>query len=79
MKYYRQKTRDINTYYRKETKCLTCRNCFGGCSWSFEFIPVDGWKAIKTHIPSNGEYAESYKVIECPEYIPDKKCKNRSF
>lgn len=73
MKYYRRKERDINTYHRKDTKCWTCQNCFGGCSWSRDFIPVDGWKAEKTFIPSNEQYAESYKVIECPKYRKDKR------
>lgn len=51
------------------TKCWTCKNaCNGGCSWSMDFIPVNGWKAEKTFIPSNGEFAESYHVISCPEY-----------
>ena len=71
MKHYRRKKRDINTYYRKESKCWSCSNCYSGCSWSCDFIPVNGWKAEKTYISSNGEYAESYKVIECPEYMED--------
>lgn len=70
---YKRKKRDPETYYRKETKCWTCQNCYGGCSWSREFEPVKGWKAIETNIPANGEMAASYKVIECPEYIPDRR------
>ena len=73
MRYYRKKKRDINTYYRKDTKCWHCKNCYGGCSWSREFKPVNGWTAKKTFIPSNNEYAESYKVIECPEFINDRR------
>lgn len=69
MKYYRKK-REYNVDYTKEEyqPCWTCRNACGGCSWSREFQPVEGWTAEKTSIPSNGEYAESYKIIHCPEY-----------
>lgn len=73
MKYYRNKKRDVSSYRRKETLCWDCKRCFGGCSWSREFIPVNGWIAEKTHIPSNGEYAASYKVIDCPEYRKDER------
>jgi hypothetical protein len=63
-----------NIDYSKETftKCWTCRNACGGCSWSREFKPVKGWDAVKTYLPTNGEHAESYHVINCPEYKPDR-------
>ena len=73
MKYYRRKDRAANTYYSKNQPCWTCKNCYGGCSWAREFKPVDDWKAITTYIPENGEHAESYKIIYCPEYIEDKR------
>ena len=68
MKYERRKKRAANTYYSKYQPCWTCKNCYGGCNWSREFKPVEGWKAIKTYIPNNEEHAESYKIIYCPEY-----------
>lgn len=71
MKYYRRKERAANTYYSKYQPCWTCKNCYDGCSWSREFKPVDGWKAIKTYIQDNDNYADSYKIIYCPEYIED--------
>ena len=74
MKYYRKK--QIKTDYTKEefTKCWTCQNaCNNGCSWSRSFKPVEGWKAEKTYIESNGIFAESYNVIECPKYIEDRR------
>lgn len=71
MKYYRRKERAADTYYSKDQLCWTCKNCFGGCAWSREFKPVNGWTAEKTYIPSNEEYAESYHIIKCPEYIHD--------
>ena len=48
--------------------CWTCQNSCGGCNWSREFKPVDGWEAEKTILISNGEYADSYRIISCPEY-----------
>ena len=70
-KYYRRKQRDLSTYARKTSLCWDCKNCYGGCCWSQSFEPVPGWDAVKTNIPSNGEFAESYKVINCPEFIRD--------
>ena len=47
----------------KVTLCWVCQNCFGGCSWSSEYIPVEGWKAKKT--------PTSYLVLSCPEFLPE--------
>ena len=63
MKYYRRKKRAANTYYSKKQPCWNCKNCYGGCKWSRDFEPVPGWIAAKTFIESNGEYADSYKII----------------
>lgn len=70
MKYYRKKERAAVDYTESKFQpCWTCQNaCNGGCSWSREFKPVDGWKAIPTYIQENGEHANSYKIIYCPEY-----------
>lgn len=54
----------------KETKCWSCKNANGKCSWSKNFQPVEGWTAIKTIIPSDNE--ESYLVYKCPNYVLDK-------
>jgi hypothetical protein len=52
--------------------CWTCQNACGGCSWSSELKPVKGWKAKPTRIKCEfGRYRKSYKIIFCPEYIPD--------
>lgn len=48
MKYY--KKNHIETNYNNEefSRCWTCKKaCNSGCSWSRDFIPVDGWKAEK--------------------------------
>lgn len=51
----------------KEALCWTCQNACGGCSWSRNLIPVEGWKAKEI---KNASYSviKSYKVIECPEF-----------
>lgn len=51
------------------TICWECKNALGGCSWSKNFKPVNGWEAEKTYLRSNHKIGgESYKVINCPEY-----------
>ena len=54
---------------RRETKCITCGNACGGCSWSQDFTPVEGWIAEPT---VNREGVESFHVIDCPEYCKDR-------
>ena len=52
--------------------CWSCQNACGGCSWSSEFKPVEGWKAKRTKVKcEDGRYSDSYKILFCPEYIPD--------
>ena len=68
MKYYKKGIIKEDYTKPKYTKCWTCKNACGGCSWSREFIPVDGWEAKKTFHPSNGKFAESYYIKSCPEY-----------
>ena len=49
---------------RNETLCFSCANaCNHGCSWSDEFIPVEGWTAVPNK--------DSFQVISCPEYKKD--------
>lgn len=55
----------------KVTLCWVCQNCFGGCSWSSEYIPVEGWKAKKT--------PTSYLVLSCPSFDPGTLLCKRCF
>ena len=72
--YYGKKNKVVVDYGNQDFQpCWTCKNACGGCSWSREFIPVDGWTAEETHIKSNVGYEESYKIIKCPEYILDRR------
>jgi len=51
---------------KEDTKCWDCaKACVGGCSWSREFIPVEGWDAKETE---NAAGVTSYIVRECPEF-----------
>ena len=55
----------------EETKCISCGNACGGCSWSVDFTPVDGWDAVPTTSRTHG--VTSYRVIDCPRYEPERK------
>lgn len=60
----------------KKTKgqlCWTCKNACGGCSWSKNFQPVEGWKAEKTLVVGAGPEYESYSISECPKYEKEVK------
>lgn len=55
----------------KVTICWDCKNATGGCSWSKDFTPVDGWKAKPTKIKAvtrNTKMHNSYIVLSCPQY-----------
>lgn len=48
----------------RETRCVYCANATnGGCCWSENLEPVEGWRALTTR--------QGYMVLECPEYVPD--------
>lgn len=55
------------------TLCWWCVNSVPslkhGCSWSREFVPVDGWRADKEKRTYNIHEVDSYTVHWCPEYI----------
>lgn len=48
----------------KASLCWICKNYNKDCSWSRDFIPVEGWKATRRIRPDTNEVG--YKVIECP-------------
>ena len=58
-----------------DTLCWRCDRACGlrQCRWALQGIPVPGWYAEETRIrtPDN-RYIGSYRVIACPEYIPDR-------
>ena len=68
-------------YYadRPETLCWTCRNCYGGCSWTEwdqetgtpRFAPVEGWTARRELRFYGGTVDFSFHVLGCPLYVQD--------
>lgn len=54
---------------KKDTLCWSCKNACGGCSWSRDFTPVEGWNATPTKINSHrlGQI-DSYIIHDCPEF-----------
>lgn len=51
-----------------ETLCWMCqKSCTKGCSWSKDFVPVNGWVAEKN------EKTGSYSVITCHEFVESRK------
>ena len=58
---------------KHSTLCWECTKNAGKCSWSRNFTPVKGWKAIPTKIKVEkrkkwGELIDSFDVYECPEF-----------
>ena len=57
------------------TLCWDCKNAVLGCSWSRDFVPVEGWKAVPTKVYGGEErVTDSFNVLECPEFVPDERC-----
>lgn len=50
---------------KANTLCWDCENCIGGCSWSKDFKPVEGWKAEAV---TNSDNSDTYFVHECPQF-----------
>ena len=53
----------------KSTICWKCKKASGGCSWSRDFVPVDGWDAKEKTMQRIGL---TYLVKYCPEFEEDK-------
>jgi hypothetical protein len=56
-----------------DSLCWECIKAYGECSWAKEFKPVKGWNAEPTKVKSKESNYNSYHVISCPEYQPDKR------
>ena len=71
-----------NALHGNGTLCWDCRNAVPderfGCHWSMRKMPVPGWTADK-HVQKGYEawgnpgLHTTYKVVNCPMFIPDKK------
>ena len=54
-----------------QSLCWRCKNCFGGCSWSESFEPVEGWRAERTIIQHFNAETPSFLVRDCPRFAVD--------
>ena len=54
-----------------QSLCWRCKNCFGGCSWSESFEPVEGWRAERTTIEYFNTETPSFLVRDCPLFAVD--------
>lgn len=58
-----------NRFNKYEQICWTCKKCIGGCSWSRDFIPIEGWDAeLDTHTRVDANDSITYKIYDCPQY-----------
>lgn len=73
---------------KHDTLCWGCEKACGRCSWSKNFVPVPGWKAIPTKIfqYTRGQggnhyryHTDSFDVYECPEFEPLKAMNTKRF
>lgn len=53
--------------------CFECANACGGCSWSRDFEPVEGWTATPTKVKvcyvRKKVWEDTYKIDDCPEFV----------
>lgn len=49
--------------------CWSCAKCTGGCSWSKEFKPIEGWTAAHIYRRDGGRDVETYDIFACPEFV----------
>jgi len=70
---------------REESKCQTCQNCYAHkCSFIKAIFPEEIEKSLKnknykiyTHRFSGCTHEDkSYKVLQCPDYLPEINKKN---
>lgn len=57
--------------------CWYCTKACGGCSWSKNYTPIDGWVAEETICDRFIDYrgvniTHSYKILHCPELVDER-------
>lgn len=55
-------------YKGSNTLCWDCELNSGGCPWSEDFTPVEGWEATKHEFDYRKYESHSYEVSACPLY-----------
>lgn len=79
MKIYKVSRAEYDSLMRI-SKCWSCGNFCGDCSWSEKDAPkpVNGWKATKRVVDHTGSKGgriyDTYFVHECPQYVCDCFC-----
>lgn len=69
MKRHKPKNRPKDIVKPDSTLCWRCaKSVNNGCSWSARFEPVQGWTVVQTKIACADHTADSYRVIDCPEF-----------
>ena len=64
---------------KEEQLCWNCKRATGGCSWSASGEPVENWIAEPTVVMDvEGEIA-SYKIMGCPLFESDERCRFREL
>ena len=66
------KCKGINREKGKQTNdqlCWQCQKATGGCPWSDNFKPVEGWVAKPTIIKDSARDIKTYKIKKCPLFI----------
>ena len=67
--YPKRKAYKVNITGKREQLCCSCTKFCGGCSWSRNFTPVEGWDAVPTVIKqSRCPDVHSFSIVRCPEY-----------
>lgn len=65
--------RYIKEYGTESQLCESCENACGGCRWSDELLPVEGWNVEPTKVYiDKRKPIDSFHVKSCPMYKPDK-------
>jgi len=68
-----KKKRTSECFKRSDTLCWDCENCTGGCAWSRNFEPVEGWTVRETAEPTwigkVQKMIPCITVVDCPEFV----------
>lgn len=68
-------TKEGDGFVATGTLCWRCVNSIPGlrtgCSWSREFIPVEGWMAVEKTRVYDGHPRLTYSVILCPDFVEE--------
>ena len=61
-----------------DSLCWDCQNAVAKCSWSINFIPVEGWEAKPIKIKQKKNiFIDSFIVLNCPKFIRDKNRRSK--